>query len=403
MNTFHRIVLVCCTMCVTVCSSLSVALAAEKVVVSGTDKIIGKLLQPVANFFAGNAWLQGGSVICVTFIVASTLTWFIFRLIMKLTEKTTKRIDDTIARLARPPIYYSLLATGISTGLNLMPLSAKFLFFSSRCIPTIGLIIWIYFFIRLASIVLTRMAQLADEHAFIQGRTLSLFDNGAKMVIFSVGLYLFFVIWHIDMTAWLASAGIAGIAIGFAAKDTLSNLFAGVFILADAPYKVGDYIVLGTDRGKVLQIGLRSTRMLTRDDVEIIIPNSIIGNSTIINQTGGPYEHLRLRLKIGVAYGTDIDLVRKLLLEIAAAEPLVLKKLEPKVRFRAFGASSLDFELLCWAGDPELRGRTIDVLNCAVYKAFNAHNIEIPYAKQDIYIKNWPATQDAPKDMGAEE
>jgi MscS family membrane protein len=86
------------------------------------------------------------------------------------------------------------------------------------------------------------------------------------------------------MTAWLASAGIIGIAVGFAAKDTLANLFSGVFILADSPYKLGDYVVLeDNSRGKVTQIGLRSTRMLTRDDVEVTVPNSIMGNTKIIN------------------------------------------------------------------------------------------------------------------------
>ena len=91
------------------------------------------------------------------------------------------------------------------------------------------------------------------------------------------------------MTAWLASAGVVGIAVGFAAKDTLANLFSGVFILADAPYKIGDYIVLDATgmRGKVTQIGLRSTRLITRDDVEVTIPNSIMGNSQVINQSGG--------------------------------------------------------------------------------------------------------------------
>ncbi|MFT5274966.1 MAG: MscS family membrane protein [Cryomorphaceae bacterium] len=86
------------------------------------------------------------------------------------------------------------------------------------------------------------------------------------------------------MTAWLASAGIIGIAVGFAAKDTLANLFSGVFILADSPYKLGDYVVLeDNSRGKVTQISLRSTRMLTRDDVEVTVPNSITGNTKIIN------------------------------------------------------------------------------------------------------------------------
>ena len=193
------------------------------------------------------------------------------------------------------------------------------------------------------------------------------------------------------MTAWLASAGIVGIAVGFAAKDTLSNLFSGVFILADAPYKVGDYVVMDRgDRGQVRHIGLRSTRILTRDDVEITIPNSIIGNTTIVNQSGGPSEKLRIRVKVGVAYGSDIDQVKEILMDVARNEKLVCSWPEPKVRFRLFGASSLDLELLCWVEKPELRGRTLDALNSEVYRRFNRENIEIPYAKQDLYIRDFP-------------
>ena len=355
------------------------------------DEVIMELFKPVAHLFSGNAWLQGSVVILATFLTASFLTWLIFKIVKKLTRKTRSTLDDRIATLARPPVYYSFLVTGFITGLNMMPLSDKIILLSGRCIRTVGLIIWTMFFIRMAHLVLTRMAQLADERSFVQRRTVTLFDNGAKVLIFAVGIYLFFMIWNIDMTAWLASAGIAGIAIGFAAKDTLSNLFAGVFILADAPYKVGDYVVLDKGgRGQVKQIGLRSTRLLTRDDIEITIPNSIIGNTTIINQSGGPAEKMRLRVAVGVAYGTDIDLVEKVLQEIAEAEPLVEKSPKPRVRFRLFGASSLDFELLCWVAEPELKGLALHKLNRKIYKDFAQHNIEIPFTKQDIYIKEWP-------------
>jgi small-conductance mechanosensitive channel len=95
-------------------------------------------------------------------------------------------------------------------------------------------------------------------------------------------------------------------------------------------------------------------------------------------------------VKVGVAYGTDIEKVREILMEIALAEALVTKMPEPRVRFRVFGASSLDFELLCWIQDPELRGRTLDKLNVAVYNKFNEEKIEIPYSKQDLYIKELP-------------
>ena len=193
------------------------------------------------------------------------------------------------------------------------------------------------------------------------------------------------------MTAWLASAGIVGIAVGFAAKDTLANLFSGVFILADTPYKIGDYVVLdGNQRGKVTHIGLRSTRLLTRDDVEVTVPNSIMGNSKVTNQSGGPHPKFRIRIQIGVAYGTDIDEVESILMNIAEEEDLIVKYPEPRVRFRTFGASSLDFELLGWIENPEYKGRATHFLNSAIYKRFNEANIEIPYAKQDLYIKELP-------------
>ncbi len=354
-------------------------------------------LDPLATFFSDNPWIKGAVVIILTFTAASLITWLLFKVLRWAANKSSFDLDDKVVLLLRPPVYYTLLVCGIYAGIEVMPISDKITILLSQGIRTLGLIVWIFFFSRLATLTLGRLANVSHKYSFIQNRTLTLFDNAAKVFIIGLGIYGVFVIWKIDMTAWLASAGIAGLAIGFAAKDTLSNLFAGVFILADAPYKVGDYIVLdGGNRGKVMNIGLRSTRVLTRDDVEITIPNSIIGNSSITNQSGGHHTRMRLRLKIGVAYGSDIDQVRAILLDIAEKEPLVVKLPEPRVRFRVFGASSLDFELLCWVNDPELRGRAVDRLNDAIYKRFNAEKIEIPYAKQDLYLKAVPSQWNFP-------
>ncbi len=380
-----------CFICVAQALSIFSAVQAYAVPRSSIENTIASFVEPLIPVFSTNPWVRGGLTILITFFIASLLTWVVFRILKRLAAVTKYDIDDTIVLLLRPPVYFSLLATGISAGLSIMPLSPGIASFSGRCLQSIGVIIWVIFFIRLATLVLKRLATLSHTYTFIQNRTLTLFDNIAKVFIFGCGIYAIFVIWKIDMTAWLASAGIAGIAVGFAAKDTLSNLFSGVFILADAPYKVGDYIVLDRgDRGKVTHIGLRSTRILTRDDVEITIPNSIIGNTTIINQSGGPSSKLRIRLKVGVAYGSDIDLVRAILLAVAQADQYVCNSPEPRVRFRLFGASSLDFELLCWVEDPEIRGRAIDSLHDAIYKKFAENTIEIPYAKQDLYIKGLP-------------
>jgi small-conductance mechanosensitive channel len=220
-------------------------------------------------------------------------------------------------------------------------------------------------------------------------------ENVTAVVIILLILYLLFIAWNIDMTAWLASAGIIGIAIGFAAKDTIANLLSGVFILADSPYKIGDYIVLdAAERGKVTHIGLRSTRILTRDDIEINIPNAVIANGKIINESSGRHIKSRTRIPVSVAYGTDIDHVKSVLMDVASQEPQICQDPEPRVRFRQFGASGLDIELLVWIDDPEIRGRVKDSLNTRIYKRFAAEEIEIPYSKHDLYIKSLPTSGD---------
>jgi small-conductance mechanosensitive channel len=353
---------------------------------------IASYLTPLLQLLGDQPWLKGGIVMLVTFIFASVVSWIIFKILKIAAKKTKNRLDDRLLSIARVPIYYSLLITGFTAGVNMMPITSKLSTNIGNGFQTLGILIWTVALIRISKIIMHQLAW-GKNHRFrlIQPQTLPLFDNLIKLLIIAFSLYITFQIWGIDMTAWLASAGVIGIAIGFAAKDTLANLFSGVFILADTPYKIGDYIVLdGDQRGKVTHIGIRSTRMLTRDDVEITVPNAIMGNSKITNQSGGPHPKFRIRVKIGVAYGSDIDQVREILIEIAKTEPLITKYPTPRVRFRTFGASSLDLELMGWIEDPELRGRTLDKLNTTIYKRFNQENIEIPYSKQDLYIKELP-------------
>lgn len=355
---------------------------------------IASYLTPLLQLLGDQPWLKGGTVILVTLIFASVVSWIIFKILKIASKKTTNRLDDRLLSIARVPIYYSLLMTGFTAGVNMMPITSKLSANIGNGFQTLGVLIWTVALIRISKIIMHQLAWGKNHRLrLIQPQTLPLFDNLIKLLIIAFSLYITFQIWGIDMTAWLASAGVIGIAIGFAAKDTLANLFSGVFILADTPYKIGDYIVLdGDQRGKVTHIGIRSTRMLTRDDVEVTVPNAIMGNSKITNQSGGPHPKFRIRVKIGVAYGSDIDQVREILIEIAKTEPLITKYPTPRVRFRTFGASSLDLELMGWIEDPELRGRTVDKLNTTIYKRFNQENIEIPYSKQDLYIKELPTS-----------
>ena len=255
--------------------------------------------------------------------------------------------------------------------------------------------LWAIFLWKASRVLLTGFGRLEDR-AGIEPRLVPLLDNTLKVLVVGGLTYLLFLTWGINVAAWMAGAGIVGIAVGFAAKDTLANLFAGVSLIIDAPYKNGDFIVLDTgERGMVTKIGLRSTRILTRDDIEITVPNAVIANERIINETGGRWPKERIRIDVGVAYGSDLDRVREVLLDVARSQDLVVPDPEPRVRFRTFGDSSLNLQLLCWIDQPVLRGQAIDKLSVEIYKRFGVEGIAIPYPQRDVWVRELAAQEPA--------
>lgn len=350
-------------------------------------------LSDLLTTFSENPYYQVAIIIFTGLVFSRLVNSIISWLILKLADRTHTNLDNQIIELSHPIISKSilLLALGVSTPLILPDKSGQI---TLNILYIITILIWTIFLTRLSRVLLIH-SSLSEHHMpFVTTQTLPLFQNLSILLITGFAIYLAFILWQIDMTAWLASAGIIGIAVGFAAKDTLANLFSGVLILADAPYKIGDYVVLDSgERGMVTHIGIRSTRMLTRDDVELTIPNSIMGTTKIINESGGPDKKHRIRVKVGVAYGSDIDNVKQILLDVANNEEKVCVDPEARVRFRSFGNSSLDLELLCWVEDPSLRGNVTDALLTDIYKAFNSRGIEIPYSKHDVYIKSLPGRE----------
>lgn len=203
------------------------------------------------------------------------------------------------------------------------------------------------------------------------------------MLFFYVGSH-----FGLPVTAVFASAGIMGMAVALAARETLSNFFGGVSIFMDRPFRAGDYIVLDTgERGQVKAVGMRSTRLLTRDGVLITVPNAIITSVKIVNQSA-PYPHFRIRIPVGVAYGTDFETVEKILLDIANSSDRVKRSPKPSVRFSSFGESAINLELRVWAITPEERGRTAHRLSKEIYRRFSEEKISIPFPQAEVRIKN---------------
>ena len=330
-------------------------------------------------------------VVVGSVLVAVLVRMVFFRLAIRLTRKSKSEIDDRIVLALRGPAVSSIVLAGIAWALANIEVAASVHTVGRGALITVVALLWTNALFRIGRILLDAISRRVDQLPLIQPKTLPLFDMILKILVVGGFLYFVCIAWHIPLTSWLTSAGIVGIAVGFAAKDTLANLFSGIFIIADAPYKVGDFIILDQGvRGIVSEIGIRSTRLLTRDDVEVTVPNAVIANAQIINETGGPHDKMRVRIRVQAAYGSDVDRVREVLLNAVDGAEHVSEEPAPRVRFRSFGDSGLDFELLAWIEEPVYRGKVIDALNTAVYKQFNAAGIEIPFPKRDVYIKEQP-------------
>ncbi len=348
-------------------------------------------IQTYLPFISDNRLVQAALIFLVAALISRLVRWAIQRIQVHAAEKTVNPLDDYMFGILVKPISITILLIGIYMSVAHSQLIQEKLPVLESILLTIGVFFWLRCIINGARFTLRHFSGDSSKVKVVQQHTLPLFENMAVILFYGAAIYFIFIAWDIDVSAWIASAGILGLALSFAAKDTLANLFAGVFILADTPYKIGDFIVLDSgERGKVTHIGIRSTRILTRSDVEITIPNAIMGNTKIINETAGPSSKYRIRIQIGVAYGSDISQVRAALMKAVETEKQVESDPEPRVRFRTFGDSSLNFELLCWVNEPVLRGAVSDRLNEAVYNELNQQAIEIPFPQRVVTMKQAP-------------
>jgi MscS family membrane protein len=334
--------------------------------------------------------IVGGLVIAVVFYFAAfAFRGLVLNTISRLASRTDTHLDNTIINHLRRPVFNTILFFGLILAVNVaaLPFGHTVLI---NLFASVIVVSWMNASLRISNALLDAFS-LDPRMTVVEPRTIPMFDLVLKLTIILVTSYCLLMVWGINPVGWLASAGIVGIAVGFAAKDTLANLFSGFFIVADAPYKLGDYINLDSgERGQVTAIGMRSTRLLTRSDVEITIPNAVIANAKITNESGGVNEKMRLRILVGVAYGTDANKVCALLQQIGEANPQVCTDPAPRVRMRGFGDSSINFNLLAWIEQPEDRGRISHELYMEIYRLFAEQDIEIPYAKQDVFIKELP-------------
>lgn len=221
-------------------------------------------------------------------------------------------------------------------------------------------------------------------------------DRGVRVAIGSITRYCIVVIGiliilqtsGIDLTTLNVVAGAVGIGLGFGLQNIANNFVSGVIILFERPIKVGDRIEVADVEGDVIEVGARSTTVLTNDNIAIIIPNSKFITENVVNWSF-KNDTVRFKVPVSVAYSSDIELVQRLLTEVATENPDVLADPPPVVRFLEFGDNGLLFELRPWSTTLIRRkGKLISDLNSAIYTKFAEHHVETPFPRRDVNILN---------------
>lgn len=321
-------------------------------------------------------------IVVASAVAALLIDLFVTRVAARLVSSTSSDVDDKLIAALHRPVFLTAFLLG--TELAMRTLELPLIYF--KVLQTLLVLIWSVAVVRIAGVLFDNLPRIMQGGSSA-GRDLgTLLKNVTVVVVLTMGAMGVLTIWDISIAPLLASAGIVGAAVAFAAKDTIANFLGGISILADRPYSVGHYIILESgERGEVVDIGLRSTRVKTRDDILITVPNSVMATSKIINESA-PIKRFRVRLPVGVAYGSDAAQVETILLGIASSHEGVEKAPEPRVRFRAFGDSSLNFELLCWVDHPMNKGKIIHELNLAIYEKFGEEGVQIPFPQRDVHL-----------------
>jgi len=222
----------------------------------------------------------------------------------------------------------------------------------------------------------------------------------SKMIGYLVavlGFYISLQMVGIDLSSLAIIAGAVGVGLGFGLQNIINNFVSGLIILAERPIAIGDRVEVGGVAGRVDKISLRSTTVVTNDNIAIIVPNADFIATAVTNWSYGDPK-VRFPIPVGVHYKSDVHKVTTALMEAAAECPDVLKEPNSKVQFVSFGDSSLDFQVIVWSDtlchQPQA---LISQVNFKIWEKFKKYDIEIPYPQRDVYLKEMPNL--APKDL----
>ena len=335
-------------------------------------------------------------VIISAFVIAKVVSVVLGEVRKKLAAKTKSKLDDYILdALRKKPVMHIFILLALvwvvnDAAANFPEMNSKIILIINKALAIYGIFIGAFIIdgiimaiLKWANEELQHSGQTAVIHEFFP-----LIRKVMRVIVFSVATVIVLSHLGVDVSSLIVSMGVAGAALALAVKNTVENAVSGILIMLDRPFRIGDRIKLDTGEvGDIYEIGLRSTKILTFENNLIILPNSKLLDEKIVNLSY-PNPIIRVKIEVGVAYGSDIEKVKSVMEKTARENKLVLEDPAPAAYFVNFGESSLDFILLARVEKYKDAWNVENQLREKIYEAFAENNIEIPFPQMDVKIRN---------------
>ncbi|MBU0907029.1 MAG: mechanosensitive ion channel [Nanoarchaeota archaeon] len=336
-----------------------------------------------------NQYFRAVIVLLVLFIVFRLLLALFQKFFMKLASKTKTDVDDILLEKSAAPLNFMAFILSVRFAIEELVLSESTALNSERVIYSLLVIsigYLIFTFVNIALVFAWRNLARKTKVKVNESVTGLVHETLRVMLIILVLLYIL-DIWGVEIVPVLGALGVAGLAVALALQPVLSNIFSGISVVMDKSVKVGDWIIMDNGTwGVISKIGIRSTRVKTFDNDMVIIPNTKLADSDIRN-VSLPEPKVRKTIPFGVAYGSNVDEVKKIVLAELKKIKHVVKNPEPYVRFLEMGESSLNFKAFFYIDSYENGYASVDEANTRIYNALNKAEITIPFPQMDVHLK----------------
>ena len=335
-------------------------------------------------------WLGFFIVLLATVILRRVVIVVVFAFLKKLAKRTESRFDDRILAALQAPASSIVLVVGTFTAFTILKLPAEWDLRLLFAFKAALMVVVFWCFMRATDVISDVLTEVAKEKDLGIATFAPLLKKTARFFFIVIGAILIIQNLGYSVSSLLAGLGIGGLAVALAAQDTLSNFFGSIVVAVDRPMKVGDFVTIGSNSGTVEEVGLRSTRLRTRERTLVTIPNKTMANEVIENFSAIPRR--RIEVTIGVTYDTTADQMETVLADlrkILADEPMVDQAEMQVVRFSDFGASSLDIRIIYYANTSDFAGslEVREKVNLKLMRAVLARGLSFAFPTQTLYFE----------------